>query len=141
MSKNETFHSSAEEGTTAGGHGPGFVLGVLLGILAGAAIATLFTPVSGDEVRARTRERAPDLWRRRDEVAAQARERARSTWNRLRGTPEPKGPADRLVARARDVAKTSRSRLQEAWEAGREATREGQDEARRRFETLTGRRR
>jgi gas vesicle protein len=141
MSENETMHSSAEEGGTAAGHGPGFVLGVLLGIVAGAAIATLFTPVSGEEVRSRTRERAPDLWRRRDEVAKEARERARSTWNRLRGKPEPQGPADRLIARARDAANTARSRFQEAWEAGREAAREGQDEARRRFETLTGRRR
>ncbi len=139
MSENETIPSSAAR--EAAGHGPGFVLGVLLGIMAGAAIATLFTPMSGEQARARTRERAPDLWRRRDEVTSQARDRARRTWNRVRGRPEPQGPADRLLARARDTATTARSRLREAWEAGREAAREGQEEARRRFETLTGRRR
>lgn len=136
MSENETIQSSAAR--EAGGHGPGFVLGVLFGILAGAAIATLFTPMSGEQVRARTRERAPDLWRRRDEVVSQARR----SWSRVRGRPaEPQRPADRLLTRARDTATTARSRLREALEAGREATREGQEEARRRFETLTRRRR
>jgi gas vesicle protein len=106
------------------------MLGLLLGIMAGAAIATLFTPMSGEQVRAKTRTSAPDVWRRREEVAREARERARSTWDRLRGRREPKGPFDRL-----------RMRLGEAWQAGREAAREGEEEARRRFETLTGRRR
>jgi gas vesicle protein len=125
MTNNDTTQPDA-----AGGHGPGFMLGLLLGIMAGAAIATLFTPMSGEQVREKTRTSAPDVWRRRDEVSKQARERARSTWDRLRGRREPEGPLDRV-----------RMRLREAWQAGREAAHESEEEARRRFETLTGRRR
>jgi hypothetical protein len=51
------------------GHGPGFVLGALMGVLAGAGLATILTPVRGEEVRARTAEKAPDLWRRREQLA------------------------------------------------------------------------
>jgi gas vesicle protein len=123
-------NNDATQSDVTNGHGPGFMLGLLLGIMAGAAIATLFTPMSGEQVRARTRTSAPDMWRRREEMAKQAQERARSTWDRLRGRREPKGPFDRL-----------RMRLREAWQAGREAAHEGEEEARRRFETLTGRRR
>src|SRR3990170_1677808 len=47
----------------------GFAIGAFLGLLTGAGLATLFTPVSGQEVRQRTAEKAPDLWRRRDRRA------------------------------------------------------------------------
>lgn len=95
--------------------GPGFLLGVILGLLVGAGLATVFTPLRGDEVRARTAEKAPELWRRRDELTREAREKARG------------------------VAGSVRSRLEEALEAGREAAREAQQEARRRYEHMTGR--
>ena len=96
-------------------HGPGFLFGILMGLLVGAGLATVFTPVSGDEVRARTAEKAPDLWRHRDELTQEAREKARG------------------------VTSGVRSRLGEALEAGREAAREAQQEARRRYEQMTGR--
>ena len=86
----------------------GLAIGAFLGLLTGAGLATLFTPFSGQEVRQRTAEKAPDLWRRRDELA-------------------------------RGAAATARSRLDEAVAAGREAAREAQEESRRRFEKLTGR--
>jgi len=98
-----------------GRHGPGFLLGVVMGVLAGAGLATVFTPVSGDEVRARTAEKAPEFWRHRDELTQEAREKARA------------------------VTGSVRSRLDEALEAGREAAREAQQEARRRYEQMTGR--
>ena len=98
-----------------GHHGPGFLLGVAMGLLVGAGLATVFTPVSGDEVRARTAEKAPELWRHRDELTHEAREKARS------------------------VTGGVRSRLDEALEAGREAARDAQREARRRYEQMTGR--
>lgn len=101
--------------TPEGSHGPGFLLGVLMGLLVGAGLATVLTPVSGDEVRARTAEKAPDLWRHRDELTREARERARG------------------------VTGSVRSRLDEALGAGREAAREAQAEARRRYERMTGR--
>ena len=95
----------AAEGRRKGG---GFGFGVLLGLLTGAGLATLFTPVSGQRARQRTAEKAPELWRQREELA-------------------------------REAATTVRSRLDEAVGAGREAAREAQEESRRRFEKLTGR--
>ena len=53
----------------AGGHGPGFLFGALMGTLVGAGLAALFTPIRGEEVRARTAEKAPELWSRRKELA------------------------------------------------------------------------
>ncbi len=64
----ETTFEVPETGET-GGHGPGFLLGTLMGVLAGAGLASLFTPVRGEEVRARTAEKAPELWHRRGELA------------------------------------------------------------------------
>jgi len=98
------------------GHGPGFLFGVLAGALLGAGLATILTPVAGEQVRARTAEKAPDLWRRREELAREAREKARQ------------------------VSGGARSRLGEALEDGREAAQEAQQQARRRFEQMTGRR-
>jgi gas vesicle protein len=54
------------------GHGPGFLFGVLMGALVGAGLATIFAPVSGEEVRVRTAEKAPELWRRREELTREA---------------------------------------------------------------------
>ena len=53
----------------AGGHGPGFLFGALMGTLVGAGLAALFTPIRGEEVRERTAEKAPELWGRRKELA------------------------------------------------------------------------
>jgi gas vesicle protein len=100
----------------ARGHGPGFLLGVVVGALVGAGLATIFTPVSGEQARLRTAEKAPELWRRRDELAQEARDKAHQVTGGIR------------------------SRLQEALDSGREAAQEAQQEARRRFEQMTGRR-
>lgn len=46
----------------AGGDGSGeFVAGFIVGALAGAAIALLFAPVTGDEMRSQLRERGIEL--------------------------------------------------------------------------------
>ena len=92
----------------AGGHGPGFLLGTLMGALVGAGLASILTPVRGEEVRARTAEKAPELWRRRGELT-------------------------------RQVGGSVRTRLEEALTAGREAAGEAQQEARRRYERMSGR--
>jgi len=102
--------------TEARGHGPGFLFGLLMGGLVGAGLVTIFTPVSGEQARVHTAERAPELWRRRGELAQEGREKAR------------------------EVAGGARSRLGQALEAAREATQEAQQEARRRYEQMTGRR-
>lgn len=129
MSEN-TNHNESDIGQTVGpqttfevppaeepsGHGLGFLVGVLAGALVGAGLATIFTPVSGDQVRARAAEKAPEVWSRREELAREARDKAR------------------------DIGDGARSRLSEALEASREAAQEAQDEARRRFEQMTGNR-
>ncbi len=56
----------------------GFVVGVLLGLLTGAGLATLFTPVSGQEARRRAAEKAPELWEHREELAREAAQTLRS---------------------------------------------------------------
>jgi len=98
------------------GRGPGFLFGVLMGVLVGAGLATIFTPVSGEQVRVSTAEKAPELWRRRDELTQETRQKARN------------------------IKSGVQSRLSEAMEAGREAARDAQQEARRRYEGMTGRR-
>ena len=100
-----TFEAPA----TGEARGPGFLLGTLLGALVGAGLASILTPVKGEEVRARTAEKAPELWRRRAELA-------------------------------REMGGGVRSRLQEALQAGREAANDAQQEARRRYERMAGRR-
>jgi len=94
---------------TGKARGHGLLFGVLMGALVGAGLATIFTPVSGEQARVLTAEKAPELWRRREEMA-------------------------------RGVAGGARSRFGEALEAAREATQESQQEARRRYEQMTGRR-
>jgi len=94
---------------TGKARGYGLLFGVLMGALVGAGLATIFTPVSGEQARVLTAEKAPELWRRREELA-------------------------------RGVAGGARSRFGEALEAAREATQESQQEARRRYEQMTGRR-
>jgi len=97
-------------------HGPGFLFGVLMGALVGGGLATIFAPVSGEQARVRTAEKAPELWRRRGDLAQGGREKAR------------------------EVAGGARSRLSQALEAASQATQEAQQDARRRYEYMTGRR-
>jgi gas vesicle protein len=121
-------HNDSEAGATvsteatfevapaAEAHGPGFLFGVLAGALVGAGLATVLTPIAGEQVRARTAEKAPELWRRREELAREARDKAR------------------------EVTGGVRSRVSEAVDASRQAAQEAQQEAHRRFEQMTGRR-
>jgi gas vesicle protein len=102
--------------TEPSGHGLGFFFGVVAGALVGAGLATILTPVSGDQARTRTAEKAPEMWHRREELAREARDKAR------------------------EISGSVRSRLEEALESSREAAQEAQQEARRRFEEMTGRR-
>jgi gas vesicle protein len=108
--------TTAETTGEACRRGPGFLLGGLMGALVGAALATIFAPVSGQQARVLTAEKAPELWRRRDELAREGHERALG------------------------VIGGARARLGEALEAAREETQEAQREARRRYEQMTGRR-
>lgn len=55
----------------------GFPAGLLLGVLTGIGVATLFSPLSGEQMRRRTAEKAPELWRRREDLAREAAQAAR----------------------------------------------------------------
>lgn len=113
----ETASASPEEPS---GSGPGFILGIVLGVLAGAAAATLFAPATGDEFRQRiTEEAGPAFRRQEDEGSPEG--------------PQPETPVDRIRA----VAARVRSRVQEASEEAREAAREAENQSRARYEELT----
>ena len=106
------------------GSGRGFVFGITLGALAGAAAATLLAPATGEEIRQRiTDEASPML-----------------------GHPEAAGPGEgglegaqpgTPVERIRAVLARVRSRVQEASEEGRLATQEAVEESRTRYAELT----
>lgn len=72
--------SAEDPDTESRSRSGGFAAGVLLGLLTGVGLATLFSPLSGQEMRQRTAEKAPELWRRREELAREAAQAARSRW-------------------------------------------------------------
>lgn len=109
---------------------------MLLGAASGAALALLFTPVSGDEVRARTKERAPELWGRREELAAEARQRAQAALEKAETMP-----GAGIIGWVRRFLGGVIERVRDAIQEGREGAAEGSEEARRRYETMTKRRR
>ncbi len=100
------------------GHGPGFVLGVAVGMVAGAAAATLFAPASGDQLRQRMT----------DEAALGAPEEGQ-------GPLEDRFPAT-PTTRVRTLLARLRSRVREAAEEGREAAREAEERSRARYAEL-----
>ena len=58
------------------GDASGFLAGFVVGALIGIASALLFAPRSGEETRARIRERSIELQHQADELGAEARKRA-----------------------------------------------------------------
>jgi len=98
--------------------GPGFLLGMTLGTIAGAAAATLFSPMSGEEIRHRAAEEAESLLPQGGPPDVGA---------------EPSGPADRL----RTALARIRGRLQEARTEGRQAAEEAEASLRSRFDELS----
>jgi gas vesicle protein len=104
----ETAPESPEEEKRARS-GPGFILGVVLGMVAGAAGATLFAPDTGEETRQPFEGE---------------------------GGPEVTVP-DAPMARVRGVLDRMRSRVQEASAEAQEAAREAEEQSRARYEELT----
>ena len=102
------------------GSGRGFVFGITLGALAGAAAATLFAPATGEEIRQRITDDA----------------------SLMPGHPEGEGGLEGAqpgtpVERIRAVLTRVRSRVQEASEEGRLATQEAVEGSRSRYAELT----
>jgi gas vesicle protein len=95
--------------------GADFLIGFVIGGLAGAAAALLLAPQSGEDTRALIRERSIELQERSAEMTAEARRRARE-----------------LELQATDRASEWQSRMQEAVADGRTAG------AQKKEELLTG---
>ncbi|MDZ4279115.1 MAG: hypothetical protein U1B78_08250 [Dehalococcoidia bacterium] len=108
----EETEEELAEAEDARSSGPGFILGIALGTLAGAAAAALFAPATGEELR----------WRAAEETAPEVE-------------PEGSEPADR----ARAILSRVRARVREASLEAKEAAREAEERGRARYEELTGR--
>ena len=115
MAEDEVFAEDAEdveEAEEGGKSGAGFILGLIFGVFAGAAAATLFAPATGEELRQYVG----------DEAAQQPREGS-----------EPQSP----MSRVRGVLAGVRSRVHDAAEEGQLASREAEDASRARYAELT----
>jgi gas vesicle protein len=127
---------SAEEETAKERGGPGFLPGLLTGSLAGAALAALFAPLKGEEMRARAKEKAPELWGRRQELAGESLQRAQAAIGKIEGMP-----GGDVIARVIAMIRSIGERLRDAVEDGKEGAAESEAEARLRYEIMTKRRR
>ena len=116
--------------------GSSFVSGFLSGSAIGGLLAVLFTPMPGDEFRAMTREKAPELWERRQELAGEAIGRTQAMLEKVETMP-----GGGVIGRIRRIWRSVRERLSEAASEAREGMIEGQEEARHRYEVMTRRRR
>ena len=119
--EDETFAPEELEGESPSGRGPGFIRGVLLGLIAGAGAATLFAPAAGKELR--------------DKIAAET-----TPVRGYGGDPDaPLGgdaggtPIDRIRALLTQV----RARVQEAKREGALASREAEELSYARYAELT----
>ena len=108
-----TFESPEEE---RHGYGPGFRLGMMLGLLTGAAAATLFAPSTGQEFRHRVSEEAGPI---------------------LMGDGGADAEGNTASERIRGVLGRVRARVQEASEEAKEAARQAEEQSRARYAELT----
>jgi gas vesicle protein len=95
----------------------GFVAGLLIGALAGAAAMLLMAPASGEETRARIGEKTTHLKERVAETAEDARQRAREVTDDMRGRVE------KLQHRGQEMLEEQRTRVSDAVEAGKQSMR------------------
>ena len=126
---------AVEEETTKRG-GPRFLPGLLVGSLVGAALAALLAPLKGEEMRARAKEKAPELWGRRQELAGESLQRVQAVVGKIEGMP-----GGNVIARVIAMVRSIRERLRDAVEDGKEGAAESEAEARLRYEIMTKRRR
>ncbi len=116
----EETTSDPAEGEDRARSGPGFIRGLVLGMIVGAAGATLFAPATGEQIRQRVAEEAAPVLKRSE------------------GEGGPEGPPeDTPMARMRGALDRVRSRVQEASEEAQEAAREAEEQSRARYEELT----
>jgi gas vesicle protein len=70
--------------------GPGFGIGLILGIAVGAAIGFLFAPRSGKETRGMVKDKAADVSETVKDLTADRRKVYTETWKRGKGQPKVK---------------------------------------------------
>ena len=102
------------------GSGLGFIFGMLMGVVAGAAAATLFAPATGEEIRHRVSEEAAPLLKRQDGESDDASGLESGT----------------AMARMRGMLTRVRSRVHEASEQAREAADESELQSQARYAEL-----
>lgn len=70
--------------------GPGFGIGLILGIAVGAAIGFLFAPRSGKETRGMVKDKAADVSASVKDLTADRQKVYTETWKRGKGQPKVK---------------------------------------------------
>jgi len=68
--------------------GPGFGIGLILGIAVGAALGFLFAPRSGKETREMVKDKATDVSETVKDLTADRRKVYTETWKKRRGQPK-----------------------------------------------------
>ncbi len=131
----EALDVGDEEDTGERG-GLGFLPGLLVGSLAGAALASLLAPIKGWGMRARAKEKAPVLWGSDEEQAGESLQKAQAVIGRIEGMP-----GGNVIERVIAIVRSIRERLLDAVEDGKEGAAESEAEARLRYEIMTKRRR
>lgn len=116
--------------------GRGFLLGLLTGAGAGGTLGVLLTPVSGDRAREITKEKAPELWERREQILDQTREKAKDLMARAETMP-----GGNIIGRVRRFFSAAVERIREAIAEARAGAAEETAEARHRYEIMTRKRR
>lgn len=97
----------------------GFLAGLLIGALAGAAAMLLFAPQSGEETRRQIRDRTMELrdtvGEKYDEAVDTARERARHLGDEVRSR------VDEVQHKGQELLEEQKNRVQAAVQAGRQS--------------------
>jgi gas vesicle protein len=68
--------------------GPGFGIGLILGLAVGAALGFLFAPRSGKETRGLVKDKADDVSGTVKDLTADRRKVYKETWKKRRGQPK-----------------------------------------------------
>jgi len=101
-------------------NGTDFLAGFLLGAVAGAAMALLFAPQTGEETRRQLKERGIELKDKADEISAQVRERAEEASARSRIVLEERvAQLEEAVAEGKKAAEKTKKELMAKLEAAR----------------------
>ncbi|HEX9616049.1 MAG TPA: YtxH domain-containing protein [Anaerolineales bacterium] len=110
-----------------------FFVGFLIGGLAGAAVALLLAPQSGEETRTIIRDKSIELKDRAMESAEEARMRAEEVAEEARHRAEvlaqqARTRAEEIQQKGKQVIDEQKHRIESAVEAGKKAAKEKRDE-------------